>query len=203
MTTPFTWTDVSNGSIADPDIQNELGRAVARHETILGNNFQSLIGCFFSAAGTLCTTPGAGTEVAVTTWAAGSDVSVTVKNGRVYRFEAVYGYFDNTSENYMATIKIRKGLNTIVGQQIGFFRVASPANGAASVNEAWSTCYGKNVSGADITFTPGLTIVRTVGTGTVALFGDSNIECSISVYDVGSTTDPLLAGRAASAVAIT
>lgn len=167
------------------------------------SDLPSLVCCVFSTAGTLATTPGGGTETAVVSWGAGSDASVTVKNGRLYRFEVVYGFFDNTNESFVVTTRVRKGVNTTSGLQIGFFRGSGAANGAAFVFSGIATCYGKNVSGADITFTPGLTVTRTVGTGTVALYGDSNIECSISVYDVGSTSDSALAGRVASAVAIT
>lgn len=35
----FTWTDVVDGGVADPDIENAMGRAVANHEAILGGTF--------------------------------------------------------------------------------------------------------------------------------------------------------------------
>lgn len=158
---------------------------------------------FYQTSGTVMTTPAGGTETAHTAWTAGSDASVTLKTGRLYRFDCAFGYFDNTSENYALTVRLRKALNNTAAQLLGFWRPTGPTVGAATVLSGLGKCYGKNITGANVTITPGFTVTRTAGTGTVALFGDASIECSVTVYDVGSTSDAALAGRVASAIAIT
>lgn len=164
-----------------------------------------LVATFFTQAGTIMTTPAGGTETAMATnaWNANSDASVTISNGRLYAFEVAFGVYDNVSETFAVIVRLRKSMGSTTALQLGYWKPFAPPIGAAIVAGANGKTYVKNVSGADIAITPGFTIARSVGTGTVALYGDTNLECSVNIYDVGATSDSSLAARLAGAVALT
>jgi hypothetical protein len=148
--------------------------------------------------------PGSTTsETALSAWTSGSSGSVTWRNGHVYKCEIVSAWFDTVSEAALATIRLRKTVNSTGALQLGFFRASAPAIGASAVTQMSCLCFVKNVSGADIVSQPGLTVQRVTGTGTVTLFGDANLEMSVTISDMGLTTDTNLAAVVSQAVAIT
>lgn len=155
---------------------------------------------FFTTAGTFAGSTTS--ETAMSAWGAGSSSNVLWRTGHLYRVDVSSGWVDSSSEVAVVNIRARKTINNTGAQQLGFWKPCIPAIGAANAVSTFGQCYVKNVSGADITSTPGLTIQRITGAGTLSLFGDANIECSLTVSDMGLTTDTNLTALASQAVAI-
>jgi hypothetical protein len=129
----------------------------------------------------------AGAEAALAAWTVSDPVTFVA--GRLYRILVQGGIFDNVGTAHMANIRIRKGVNTVVGQQLCFFRAVQPAGYGAFVGEFSRVGYIANAAGADVTATLGITIERVVGGGTVSLYGDATIPLTIDVQDIGDVTD--------------
>lgn len=174
-----TFTLQYNGSSATTGIAEIKSNGLIRHEEPLG--------VMYTQVGTVMTTPGTGAETAQTAWNGNSTATFDCLNGRIMRLECEFGYFDNNNEVYLLTVRLRKALNNTGSTQLGFFRKGAPAIGAAIVVSGEGTCYVKNNTGSTVSFTPGFTVARNVGAGTVAVFGDANIPCRVTAYDAGTT----------------
>lgn len=154
------------------------------------------VATFYSVAGTLVTTSGT-TEIAVGSWNASSSATMTWKAGRLYRVLCRAGVFESASTVNVATVRIRKTVNSTAALQLLFFRAAIPAGVGTNVPEPLGLFggYVKNATGADISAVPGMTIQKVVGTGNVSLYGDTSVQCFITIEDVGlvSANAPLAA----------
>jgi hypothetical protein len=183
----MTWSDTvnfiwgSNFQIDKTGTNEITAGGLIRHEEPLG--------VMYTQAGTIMTTPGTGAETAQTAWNGNSSSTFDCVDGRIMRLECEFGFFDNNNEAYLLTVRLRKVLNNTGSTQLGFWRGVSPAIGAGLVNSGMGIAYVKNNTGSTVSFTPGFTVARNVGAGTVAAFGDANIPCRVTAYDAGSTAN--------------
>lgn len=187
-TVNFVWSQSNSftldytGTGPTTGISEITSNGLIRHEQPLG--------VMYTQVGTVATTPGTGAETAQTAWNANSTATFDVPDGRIARLDCEFGYFDNNNEAFLVTVRLRKVLNNTGSTQLGFFRANAPAIGAGIVTgPAFGTCFVKNNTGSTVSFTPGFTVQRVVGAGTVAIFGDANIPCRVTAYDVGSTAE--------------
>lgn len=158
------------------------------------------LGCFFSVAGTIVSCPAvSGAETALPAWNASSDADVTMKPGRMVRINIDVGIYHADTSGAMAQVRVRRGVNTVAGTQLGFFRFLLGAEGSNVPGPFHGECYVKNDDLVfDTSFTPGLTIARVIGSAvTHSLYGDASIPCRIVVEDMGLAADnPALAATA-------
>lgn len=182
-------TDSPHGPNLGEDLAEAVEAELQRIDTQLAALSAENIGTYYKLTGTLLTS--SGVEVALASWDAGSSGPAIMRNGHVYEVQLIGGMYDSNSTVHVATLRVRKGVNTVAGLELVFWRGQTvPGVGSLAVpNLPTFVGYIKNVSGADVTFTPGLTIQRTLGTANVSLFGDVNIVCAVTLTDKGLVSD--------------
>jgi hypothetical protein len=138
-----------------------------------------------------------GAEVPLVAW--GNSVPTEFVLGRMYKITAQGGIFDSAGTVHQATVRIRATQNSIATMQLAFWRINTPAGINAFV-DSWTRVAYVKVTGAAATLIPGITIQRSVGAGTISLYGDGNIPCTVQIEDVGRADDARYAALAATVI---
>lgn len=158
-----------------------------------------LVGAKYSTGGTLCTSTGGASEVAMTAWT-GGDATITFTNGFLYEVRLSVGAYDAGTAGVGGTVvaKCRRTVNSTSAAIVGQWQL--PTAGGTAVKSATATSLVKNASGADISASMGLTVTQLVG-GNGSLYGDASLPAYLTVWLLG--TSAVLTAEAAMAWAIT
>lgn len=198
--TTYPIVTLGNGDVTDPAWFNDITNAVNDHQTRISSvETQYNPQVAYTTNGTMATSTVIGTEVAMTAWTGGASPTFIFKTGWVHEL-FIHGAAADAGSAGSAgqvAVRVRKGLNTTSGQQLGYMTV--PTVGASKVISVTNVRYVKNASGADISTQLGLTVDRQQG-GNAIIYGDSNIPLMVSMRPIGLITQ--LANFAAIAVSI-
>jgi hypothetical protein len=157
------------------------------------------IGSAYWVGGT--TAGSTGTEVALSSWTASAPF--TIGAGRVGELHISAGIISNSALVSATVIIVRKVLGSTSAQAIGAAQYITPAGAANIVPNLVQFSYIKNLTSKDVTFNPGISAIRTAGSGTNSLFGDATIPMSIVATDIGAATDDSVAGILGLAASLT
>lgn len=146
-----------------------------------------------------------GAEAAMASWSPASngiDTPFTFLSGYLYRVDVTGGVTNSDAMGTigLSTVRVRKGVNTTSGQQLLYSVLGSFGGGSVVTFSIWG--FVKNATGADITSSLGVTIVRSAGAGTNTVWGDANYRFVLAVTRIGLIANQD-AGSVGAAVAIT
>jgi hypothetical protein len=191
----FDWADVAFGRTADPDQMNLLGAAVERHDAQLQG-----VDMAYYTGGTIINVSPAGTEAAMSAWG-GSNPDFLIETGWIYECNCVVNVADTGTSGTAAqmTWRLRKGINTTSGQQLGQRYLAT--KGGDHVCSHTAIVYIKNVTGTNITTKLGFTIAGNSGGPNFKLYGDTSVPLSVAIKKLALVANaPNVAGVATAIV---
>lgn len=132
-----------------------------------------------------------GSEVALGAWTSG-DSPTTLENGRLYKFELTFGFWNSGTVNAFVDnqIAIRRDVNDTTSPLLMQYRIAA---GGGSSPIVWHTAvsWAKNISGGNVSATLGVTVAKMTGANAVL-----NQPVQLTVYDIAAVSD-YPAGRVA------
>lgn len=164
-------------------------------------NTYKVVGAKYATGGTLATS--SSTEVAMTAWT-GGDATINFVNNYLYRVELSIGAADSGATGGVggtAAVRVRRTVNSTSAAVCGLWQLATAGGGA--VKSATAVSYVKNVSGADIAASLGLTVTKSVG-GDALIYGDAaGLPGILTVARLGPVAEYASLTAAAIAWAIT
>ncbi|HEX8106113.1 MAG TPA: hypothetical protein VF516_00230 [Kofleriaceae bacterium] len=192
---------LNDGDILDPQWIDDITDAANDHQTrvtALEQGFNPQVS--YTTNGVMASSTGA--EVAMTAWTGGVSSTFLFKAGWVHEMVIQFGGSDSTAGSSAGRqiARVRKGVNTIVGQQLALMYLSTVGNSGA-VTTGSATRYVKNATGADISTQIGMTIQRQTGAGTITLYGDTDVPLTLAMRPLGLISQ--LTNFAAVAVSIT
>lgn len=153
-----------------------------------------VVGEAYFSGGTTASAAG-GLENIMTAWTGGG--TFTFEQGQLYRWNLAFGFYDSAGTAHLCDIRLRKGFSTgglLVGQ---FRRVTVAGVGASIVQMGYHSGFIKNATGGQVVTPIGVSIQRSAGTGTVALYGDATFQMNLTLEQVGAVSSyPALAAIA-------
>lgn len=156
------------------------------------------IGSAYWTGGTTAGSTGA--EAALGSWT--SSAPFVLGGHRVARLTLAIGYLTNSAAVSSQIILVRKVVGSTSAAALLTAQQAIPAGVSGTVLSLVGVSYIKNTTGGPITFNPGVSNIRSSGSGTNSIFGDTNITMSLVGNDIGDVASPELAGIIGLAVTI-
>lgn len=198
--TTFPIVALLDGEVAAPAWFGDITDAVNDHETRVSALEQTTNAqVSYTTNGTMATSTGVGTEVAMTAWTGGASPTHVFKAGWVHELN-IQGAGADAGTALQAgriIIKVRKGVNTTSGQQLASLSMATVGN--SQVISTSATRFVKNATGADISTQLGMTVTKNQG-GNAILYGDADFPLMVTMRPIGLITE--LTNLAAIAVSI-
>lgn len=188
-----------DGGRLDPNWGIDITNTANDHETRVDTLESQFIPQVSWSLGTTLATSTSTTEAAMTSWA-GSSASFLFKAGWVHEMTVQGGVADNGTAGFAGRVivRIRKGLNTTSGVQLGLYYAVTRGNSLSVCNFSF-TRYVKNATAADITSACGLTVQANMGGTTAVIYGDSDTPAMLTMKPIGTIASlPGFAGVAAS-----
>jgi hypothetical protein len=174
-----------DGGVLDPAWGDDVTDAVNDHQTRLSSvetSYNPQVA--YTTNGTMATSTVVGTEVAMSAWTGGASPTFVFKAGWVHEL-TIHGAAADAGTALQAgqvAVRVRKGLNTTSGQQLGYMTVAT--SGASKVISVTNIRYVKNATASDISTQLGLTVDKQQG-GNALIYGDTNIPLMVSMRPIG------------------
>jgi len=183
--TTYPIVALGEGVVLDPDWIADVTAAANDHQTrITSLETGTVAQLAYTTNGTMATSTVIGTEVAMSAWTGGASPTFVFKAGWVHEL-ILHGAAADAGTAGSAgqvAVRIRKGLNTTSGQQLGYTTISTV--GASKVISTTSIRYVKNATALDISTQLGLTVDRQQG-GNALIYGDANIPLMVSMRPIG------------------
>lgn len=185
MTVTYPIVALVDGAVLDPAWISDVTAAANDHQTRLSSletSFNPQVS--YTTNGTMAT--GTGTEVAMTAWTGGASPTHVFKSGWVHELSIQGAVADSNAGTapLRCNVRVRKGLNTIVGQQLALIYALS-MGASSTVISCSAIRYIKNATAVDISTQLGMTIQRGTGAGNSLLYGDADVPLMVTMRPIG------------------
>jgi len=181
--TTYPIVALGEGDVTDPAWFADITAAVNDHQTrVTSLETGNVPQVAYTTNGTMATSTGA--EAAMTAWTGGASPTFTFKAGWVHELNMQGAGADLGTAGVAGRIRIRvrKGLNTTSGQQLGFLYLGTVGNG--NVVSTTAVRYVKNATAADISSQLGMTVEKLLG-GNAVLYGDTDVPLMVTMRPIG------------------
>lgn len=177
--TDAAYSSVNIGDEIDFCIDSQFGAGIAAPRGLR-------VGEYTATAGGLAGSAGAEVAIPSANWV--SEPSITWKRERLYRVLINMQHYATVADVF-TTFRLRKGSASTTGTIFGTW-VLRTLNLANNVWTVYLCAYIKNTSGADVNSQLSLTVQRSTGAGTNAIYGDAATFPLIMVAeDIGRESD--------------